>query len=89
MESTSVNESNPVEGNYVLDVLNHISKINDSQTPQELECSVRKLLENRPGRGCGIVWDSLLCWPHTQPGAQAILPCFEELNGIRYDINRK
>ncbi|XP_033220435.1 diuretic hormone receptor-like isoform X4 [Belonocnema kinseyi] len=87
MESTSVNESNPLEGNYVLDLLNHINQLNDSQSRQELECRM-KLLGKRPSRGCDVYWDSLLCWPHTQPGAQAILPCFEELNGIRYDINQ-
>ncbi|KAI4498586.1 hypothetical protein M0802_006292 [Mischocyttarus mexicanus] len=35
--------------------------------------------------GCEINWDSLLCWPYTSPGTLAVLPCFEELNGIRYD----
>ncbi|KAG8222626.1 hypothetical protein J437_LFUL002620 [Ladona fulva] len=34
---------------------------------------------------CNRSWDKLLCWPTTLAATLAILPCFEELNGIKYD----
>lgn len=62
---------------------------------QEIECLIlihqEKDLESvahLPKR-CPRSWDSLLCWPPTQPGIRASLPCFEELNGIKYDTTRK
>jgi hypothetical protein len=38
---------------------------------------------------CNRSWDSLLCWPKTSAGSLAVLPCFEELNGIKYDVSRE
>lgn len=34
-------------------------------------------------------FDSVLCWPHTPPQTTAILPCMDELNGIKYDTSRE
>ncbi|GLH07607.1 Diuretic hormone receptor, partial [Gryllus bimaculatus] len=37
---------------------------------------------------CAIAWDGVNCWPETPAGALAVQPCFDELNGIRYDIRQ-
>ena len=43
-----------------------------------------------PGnRFCNSTWDGIICWPTTPAGATAVLPCFDELNGIKYDTDRK
>ena len=49
---------------------------------QKLQCeNVVKTLN----LSCSRSWDSLLCWPETNFGTVAELPCFEELNGLKYD----
>ena len=85
-------------GNYVLNALNYINKLNESLSPEAIKClevkhqeelewvSLGRRLEEQTG--CEIDWDSLLCWPRTPPGTTATLPCLEELNGIRYDSTR-
>ncbi|RZF43981.1 hypothetical protein LSTR_LSTR013268, partial [Laodelphax striatellus] len=55
------------------------------QIHQEREMEI--ILDSPPFEGCSRVWDSLLCWPPTLPGIAAIMPCFPELNGIRYDTS--
>ncbi|KZC09659.1 Diuretic hormone receptor [Dufourea novaeangliae] len=85
-------------GNYVLNALNYINKLNESLNTEAIKCLElrhREELEwlslGREGEeeadrlGCEINWDSLLCWPRTPPGRLATLSCLEELNGIRYD----
>ncbi|KAG8272139.1 diuretic hormone receptor-like [Homalodisca vitripennis] len=64
-------------------------------TKEELECLVAQGLEEehrtqqtRPPLLCHRTWDKLLCWPPTQPGTLARLPCFAELNGIQYDTTK-
>lgn len=86
-------------GNYVLNALNYINKLNESLNSEAIRClelkhqeelerlSLGKQEQEQPG--CEISWDSLLCWPRTAPGALATLPCLEELNGIRYDSTRE
>ncbi|KAL2733777.1 diuretic hormone receptor-like isoform X1 [Vespula squamosa] len=104
----SSNGDEPMDRNYVRNVLNYINDLKESFSEEEFKCIERKhqdlqaRLEERhqhqginggieegggtEGReGCEVSWDSLLCWPYTSPGTLAILPCFEELNGIRYD----
>jgi hypothetical protein len=66
---------------------------------QELEClfgflrTPYNLLMDEyllPGnRFCNSTWDGIICWPTTPAGATAVLPCFDELNGIKYDTDRK
>ncbi|KAH8390923.1 hypothetical protein KR215_002034 [Drosophila sulfurigaster] len=34
---------------------------------------------------CPASFDSVLCWPRTNAGTWAILPCFEEFKGVHYD----
>ncbi|KAG8197619.1 hypothetical protein JTE90_001550 [Oedothorax gibbosus] len=49
-------------------------------------------LENESIEGveyCPSSWDGLSCWPTTQAGQTAILPCFEEFNGVKYDVSGK
>lgn len=43
----------------------------------------------KPEAMCPRTWDSLLCWPPTAAGTMAQLPCFSELNGIKYDTTSK
>lgn len=38
---------------------------------------------------CNSTWDGFLCWPTTLTGSTSVLPCFDELNGIKYDTTRK
>lgn len=87
MAGVSVNGTRPVEVNYILNVLNSINELNESLITEEIKCSLNKYRrqEQPHEAGCEVDWDSLLCWPHTSPGTVAVLPCFEELNGIRYD----
>ncbi|XP_012268724.1 diuretic hormone receptor-like isoform X2 [Athalia rosae] len=88
MAGVSVNGTRPVEVNYILNVLNYINELNESSITEEVKCSLMKYRhQEHPFHqsGCEVDWDSLLCWPHTSPGSLATLPCFEELNGIRYD----
>jgi len=34
---------------------------------------------------CPSSFDSVLCWPRTNAGSLAVLPCIEEFKGIHYD----
>lgn len=89
------NETVLDNGNYVLNTLHYINKLNESVNPEAIECLERKHQEElqklslgileEDQQGCEISWDSLLCWPRTPPGTLVTLPCFDELNGIRYD----
>ncbi|XP_015924071.1 diuretic hormone receptor-like [Parasteatoda tepidariorum] len=36
---------------------------------------------------CNESWDGVSCWPITLAGNTANVPCFSELNGVKYDIN--
>ncbi|CAB3374658.1 Hypothetical predicted protein [Cloeon dipterum] len=37
---------------------------------------------------CRSSWDTVLCWPNTAAGHLASQPCFEELNGVKYDTSQ-
>ncbi|XP_017773642.1 PREDICTED: uncharacterized protein LOC108562530, partial [Nicrophorus vespilloides] len=41
------------------------------------------------GDFCETVFDSISCWPPTQLNDTAVVRCFSELNGIRYNDTRK
>lgn len=34
---------------------------------------------------CNVTHDGISCWPTTAAGAEAWIPCFEELKGVKYD----
>ncbi|XP_054286869.1 diuretic hormone receptor-like isoform X2 [Macrosteles quadrilineatus] len=56
---------------------------------REIECLLQSQDDVRDGRKlCPRLWDGLLCWPPTKPGTLVSLPCFEELNGIKYDTSK-
>lgn len=38
---------------------------------------------------CNSTWDGIACWPTTVAGSTSVLPCFAELNGVKYDTTRK
>ena len=68
--------------------------IDSNKTFEELECSLRP--DKLPPEGvdadqiyCNRTWDKVLCWPPTPAGTTAVLPCFEEFNGIKYDTSGK
>ncbi|XP_046679016.1 diuretic hormone receptor-like [Homalodisca vitripennis] len=56
------------------------------QEEQEVRCL--QLRAHDQGVTCPATWDSLLCWPPTAPGTLVKLPCFSELNGIKYDTTQ-
>jgi hypothetical protein len=62
----------------------------------ELDCLFKFLRESYPPAGfeavnsfCNRTWDGVSCWPTTLSGTTSILPCVDELNGIKYDTTRK
>ncbi|KAG7188237.1 hypothetical protein KM043_016100 [Ampulex compressa] len=95
------NETDVVEGNYVRKVLGYINELNESPGLEELACIEKMHVsavaigdspigsEMKEKAGCEVSWDSLLCWPETPAGSLAIIPCFDELNGIPYDNSRE
>lgn len=38
---------------------------------------------------CNSTWDGISCWPTALAGSTSVLPCFAELNGVKYDTSRK
>ena len=38
---------------------------------------------------CNSTWDGVSCWPTTLAGSTSVLPCVDELNGIKYDTARE
>jgi hypothetical protein len=67
--------------------------LNRTDIGREMEC-LSKELESlgsgvESGLFCPYSYDTLLCWPKTPAGTLAFLPCFEELNGIKYDTSRE
>ena len=38
---------------------------------------------------CMSAWDGVACWYKTLAGQEAIIPCFDNLNGVNYDTTRK
>jgi len=66
--------------------------LNPTDIQREMEC-LSKELESAGSSGesgifCPYSYDTLLCWPKTPAGNLALLPCFEELNGIKYDTSQ-
>lgn len=57
-------------------------------TDLDIVCEITTPLSHLHGY-CEPNFDSVLCWPQTPPNTVAILPCFSQLNGIRYDTSRK
>lgn len=45
--------------------------------------------KNIPPSYCPRAWDHVMCWPPTAPASEAVQSCFEEFNGVLYDISRK
>ncbi|KAH7961850.1 hypothetical protein HPB52_012707 [Rhipicephalus sanguineus] len=57
----------------------YIAALNESQA---------YLLEDNGGPlSCHRTWDGLSCWPVTNAGAVAVLPCFSFLNDLFYDTS--
>ncbi|XP_045026799.1 diuretic hormone receptor isoform X6 [Daphnia magna] len=60
----------------------------------ELDCLFNFLRQPYPPEGfetvtafCNSTWDGLSCWPTTLAGSTSVLPCVDELNGIKYDTS--
>lgn len=47
------------------------------------------LINSEQGEFCDVTFDSILCWPPTPINKTAVIKCFSELFGIRYDDTRK
>ena len=66
--------------------------LNDTEIQKEYECLL-KVESDSSGSSSGLYcpqfWDTLLCWPKTPAGTLALLPCFDEFRGIKYDTSRK
>uniref|UniRef100_A0A182XCS4 G-protein coupled receptors family 2 profile 1 domain-containing protein n=1 Tax=Anopheles quadriannulatus TaxID=34691 RepID=A0A182XCS4_ANOQN len=57
----------------------------------EFECLLRAHQDAQsetPSGGCPVDFDRILCWPKTDPGTWAVLPCFEEFKGVHYDVTQ-
>jgi len=67
--------------------------LNPTDIQREMECLSQELesagSSGESGLFCPYSYDTLLCWPKTPAGNLALLPCFEELNGIKYDTSRE
>jgi hypothetical protein len=64
------------------DIVRILNRLNETQA--ELACELKRTL-TPPSNGCPVDFDTVLCWPQTPPNSAAVLPCFEQLNGIKYD----
>jgi hypothetical protein len=73
------------------DSLKHL--LNHTDIMKEVECYSKEAdfvsSSETSGPFCPYFYDTLLCWPKTPAGTLALLPCFEELNGIKYDTARE
>jgi hypothetical protein len=73
------------------DTLKHL--YNHTDIMKEVECYAKEAYAVSSGEASGLYcpyfYDTLLCWPKTPAGTLALLPCFEELNGIKYDTTRE
>jgi hypothetical protein len=85
--SDSVSSKETEESDSLKELLNHTDIL------KEVECYSKEADSNGSGEASGLFcphsYDTLLCWPKTPAGTLAILPCFEELNGIKYDTTRE
>lgn len=54
-----------------------------------LECETQMRPSGIATASCPPNFDSVLCWPQTTADSMAVLPCMEELNGIKYDTSRE
>jgi hypothetical protein len=67
--------------------------LNNTNVQKEMDCLSKELDpggdNGESGLFCPHFYDTLLCWPKTPAGTLAVLPCFEELNGIKYDTSRE
>ncbi|KAH8372981.1 hypothetical protein KR009_009408 [Drosophila setifemur] len=70
-------------------LVNRTQQCQQQQQQEEIEASrnltataaagVKRILQ------CPSSFDSVLCWPRTNAGSLAVLPCFEEFKGLHYD----
>lgn len=68
------------------DIVRFLNRLNETQA--ELACELKKTL-TPSSNGCPVDFDTVLCWPQTAPNSLAVLPCFDQLNGIKYDTRGK
>ncbi|KAH8280484.1 hypothetical protein KR018_007967 [Drosophila ironensis] len=55
------------------------------QRQEELEATRNLTAGGKRILQCPSSFDSVLCWPRTNAGSLAVLPCFEEFKGVHYD----
>ncbi|XP_017019766.1 uncharacterized protein Dh44-R2 isoform X2 [Drosophila kikkawai] len=90
-----------VIANFSLDMLQRASALIGAQQPHSgallvnrtQQCQHQQELEELQAAAaggkrilqCPSSFDSVLCWPRTNAGSLAVLPCFEEFKGVHYD----
>ncbi|GBM52349.1 hypothetical protein AVEN_229577-1 [Araneus ventricosus] len=74
-----------------VDLLTTVYPSIDEFTLTQLYCNYSSLNDDFPSNGslfCTVNWDGVSCWPPTLAGITAMVPCFPELNGVKYDISK-
>lgn len=61
----------------------------DLQHSQAARSACETTQETNTNLACPPNFDSVLCWPYTPADTVAVLPCMDELNGIKYDTSRE
>ncbi|XP_017039191.1 diuretic hormone receptor isoform X1 [Drosophila ficusphila] len=86
-----------VIANFSMDILQRASALIGAHQPpsgalqnRTQLCQEQADLEAQTAGGkrilqCPSSFDSVLCWPRTNAGSLAVLPCFEEFKGVHYD----
>nr|QRN45474.1 diuretic hormone receptor CRF-DH isoform X2 [Carausius morosus] len=69
--------------------------VTEDDVRREVDCMYRSAAEDATTAAddegqpmCPTVWDTILCWPRTPAGTLAMLPCFEEFKGVKYDSSQ-
>nr|QRN45475.1 diuretic hormone receptor CRF-DH isoform X3 [Carausius morosus] len=69
--------------------------VTEDDVRREVDCMYRSAAEDATTAAddegqpmCPTVWDTILCWPRTPADSVALLPCFEEFKGIKYDSSQ-
>ncbi|GFR19262.1 g_PROTEIN_RECEP_F2_3 domain-containing protein [Trichonephila clavata] len=73
------------------DLLTTIYPSLDEITLTQLYCNYSSVNDDYAVNGsqlfCTVNWDGVSCWPSTLAGSTSTVPCFSELNGVKYDTS--
>ncbi|KAF8792293.1 Diuretic hormone receptor like protein [Argiope bruennichi] len=75
-----------------VDLLTTVYPSVDEFTLTQLYCNFSSLSDDFTSNGsqlfCTVNWDGVSCWPPALAGSTAMVPCFSELNGVKYDTSK-